>query len=353
MQQRSYDERSEEFSCKKNIDAFLVTKDVNITYLTHFPASESWLLVGRKKSFYITDFRYFHEAKKGLPKGVEVVRYSKSMFDTTFELASQQKLKHIGFDDRHISLASFKKLKARCSQRVKLTTANNFIEELRQIKAPEEIQLVREALAIHAQALNYLKGYIKPGISERDLLLRLANFVKAKGVGFSFDPIIASGPHSALPHAKVTNRKVLKNDIVLVDMGIDVKGYKSDLTRMFFLGKIPPLVSQTNEFVKTAQLKAIAKIRPHERAREIDAEARNYLEEKRLGKYFGHSLGHGVGLEIHEDPKISQTSTAVIQEGMIFTVEPAVYIPSQFGIRIEDMVLVTQQGCEVLSDNIH
>ena len=338
---------------RKDIDAFLVTQDVNIAYLTNFPASESWLLVGRRKSFYITDFRYLHEAKKGLPKEVTVVRYSKSMATALFQLARQHKMRRIGFDERHISLAGFKRLKIQCPQGVALAAVNNLVEGLRQIKQPKEIQSVRQALAIHAQALKYLKNYIKPGASERDLLRHLEDFVKSKKVGFSFAPIIASGPNSALPHAKVTDRKILKNDIVLVDMGIDVNGYKSDLTRMFFLGKIPPLITRANDSVKTAQLKAIAKIQPKARACKIDEEARNYLEKKRLGKYFGHSLGHGVGLEIHEDPRISQTSTAVVQENMIFTVEPAVYIPGQFGIRIEDMVLVTKQGCEVLSDNIN
>jgi len=175
---------------------------------------------------------------------------------------------------------------------------------------------------------------------------------KLRGAGFSFAPIVASGPNSYYPHASVTDRKIRKNELVLIDMGIDLGGYKSDLTRMFFLGKIPKLVGQVNELVRVAQKKAIEKIKAGVSIAEIDDQARNYLAKQRLAKYFGHAIGHGIGLEIHENPRMSHENKSLLKEGMVITIEPAVYIPNKFGIRKEEMVLVKKEGCEVISDDI-
>ncbi len=335
-----------------HLDAFLVTKDVNIRYLTEFPASESWLLVSPRGISYITDFRYILEAKKSL-KGITIKRYTHSFSRTLFELASSLKLKKIGFDDRHISLAAFKRIKTACPSKIKLVAVNNLIEDLREIKSASEISQIRKAISLNLMAIDFLKKVIRPGLSEREVLLRLETFVKSRKAGFSFDPIIASGPNSCFPHAKVTDRRIKNNEPVLVDMGIDLNGYKSDLTRMFFLGKIPRSVLEVNDFVRRAQQEAIAKIKAGVLAHEIDQQARNYLVNNKLGKFFGHSLGHGVGLEIHEAPSISTRSPSILKENMVFTVEPAVYIPGKFGIRIEDMVLVTKNGCEVLTNDIN
>lgn len=336
----------------RGIDAFLVTKDVNIRYLTGFPASESWLLVSRKKTQYITDFRYVLEARQGLT-GITVTPYSQSIVETLFDLAHQAKIRSLGFDSQHMSLALFEKIKKQCPKSIKLVPRNDLIEELREIKTPDEIRLIRKALKLTAQAYRYAGRIIKPGFSERDILLKLERFVRSQKAAFSFDPIVASGPNSCFPHARVSDRKVRKNEPVLVDMGIDWQGYKSDLTRMFFLGKIPRSVQDVHEIVGVAQKKAIEKIKPGATARDIDRQARSTLDEQNLGRFFGHSLGHGVGLEIHEAPRLSQKSQTILKEGMVVTVEPAVYLPNQFGIRIEDMVLVTQKGCEVLSGDIH
>jgi len=335
-----------------NIDSFLVTNDINIRYLTDFPASESWLLVSPSRSFYLTDFRYILEAKKGL-KGINIKRYTKSLQAAAFEAAQDLKVKRVGFDDRHISLSFFKQLKKECPKGIQLMPIKNFVEDLREIKSVDEITQIRKALILHRQAYELIKKEVKPNVTEKEILNTLENFVKSKNAGFSFPPIIASGPHSCFPHARVTDRKIRSNEPVLLDMGIDIHGYKSDLTRMIFLGRIPRFVREAHDFVRRAQALAIEHIQPGRRAGEIDRQARNYLTKNRLGKFFGHSLGHGVGLEIHENPRISPLSSTILKEGMIFTVEPAVYIPRKFGIRIEDMVLVTQQGCEVLSEHIH
>jgi len=337
---------------ENTLDAYLVTSDVNIKYLTQFPASESWLLVTKHRSYYITDFRFIAEVKKGL-KGARVIEYKRSIFDAIFQLCQKNKIKKVGFDENHFSVALFKGLKARCPKSIKLIAANGLVERLREIKDDSELKQIKKALKVHADALQVLKRVLRPGKTEKDVFNKLDQFVRDRGVGYSFPPIIASGPNSSYPHAILSNRSIRNNDIVLVDIGIDFGGYKSDLTRMFFLGKIPNLTQEIHDHVRESQLRAIAKIKDGVSISEVDGVARNYLEKQGLAKYFGHGLGHGVGLEIHESPRVSQQNTTKLRAGMIITIEPAVYIPNKFGIRLEEMVHVTRKGCEVISADIH
>lgn len=331
------------------IDAFLVTKDVNISYLTFFHASESWLLVTKKGQFYITDFRYILEAQKGL-KGISIKQYERSLQQAVFQIMTDLRLKRLGFDERHLSLATFKQIQKDCPKTLGLVGLCDVVESIREIKEKAEIEAIRKCLNLHHLAIKYLRRVIKPGLTEQDVLDRLECFVKERGAGFSFPSIIASGPNSCFPHARVSRRKIRNNEPVLIDTGIDINGYKSDLTRMVLLGKIPALVSEVAEIVKDAQKKAIVTIKAGLPVAVSDQEARNHFKKFDLEQYFGHSLGHGVGLEIHESPRLSTKSPAIFKAGMVVTVEPALYIPNKFGVRIEDMVLVTNQGCEVLSD---
>ena len=338
-----------EFPRHKNIDALLVTNDTNIRYLTNFPASESWLLVTKTRSYYITDFRYMQEAREGL-KGISVKQYCQTPCVTLFELCRSLKVKRLGFDEKHTSVFLQKRLKGFCPRRTKLLPATGIVEILREIKDQGEINQIRDCLKLHHKALTMLSKVVKPGVSERQILSKLEGFVKLHQVGFSFSPIIASGPNSCYPHAKVTDRILKNNEPVLIDIGIDINGYKSDLTRNFFLGRIPPRYTKAFDAVVLAQREAMAMIKPGVAVADVDLKARNVLRKFGLAKYFGHSLGHGVGLDIHENPRLSCKSSSLLEPGMIVTVEPAVYIPNQFGIRVEDMVLVTEKGCEVLSD---
>jgi len=337
---------------KKNIDSFLVTYATDITYLTEFPSAESWLFITPAKVFYITDARYTLEAKKGL-KGIEVIEHTKSIFQTLFKIVRSKKIKRIGFDSRHFNVHQFNVLKKSAPKVVKFIETNAVVEGLRAVKEEREIRYIKKALKWHHEAHQYLKRIIKPGVTEKDILLKLEQFVKRHDVGFSFDPIIASGSNSCYPHAVVTRRKIRNNEPVLVDMGIEFKGYKSDLTRMFLLGKIPKLVQHVMDCVLKAQERAICKIKPGVAVIAVDQQARNYLKGKNLAQYFRHALGHGIGLDIHEAPRLSQNDSSVLKEGMVITVEPAVYLPHKFGIRLEEMVLVTKRGSEVLSANIN
>ena len=336
---------------ENGLDAFLVSKDVNIVYLTDFPASDSWLFVTRNQVFYITDFRYIYEAK-GRLKGITVKQYSQSIFTFLTEIAKKNNVKRIGFNDKHMVVRFLHECKKVGGKEVRWFPKSDFVENLRLIKEKNEIVKIKKAVKLNLKAFNYVKRLLRPGITEKNVQHHLAQFVKNHHVAFSFDPIVAFGVNSCYPHAKITDKRLRKGEPVLIDMGIDFRGLKSDLTRMFFLGKIPRLIEEIYSFVYAAQRVAINKIRPGIQASEIDKAARDSLRKHKLDKLFGHSLGHGVGLEIHEGPTISSASSDILQEGMVCTVEPAVYYPGKFGVRIEDMVLVTKKGCEVLSDNI-
>lgn len=341
-------ERFQQFLAATRMDAYLVTHDVDISYLAQYPSADSWLLVLPEKVLYLTDARYADQARHTF-RGVKVCQYKQSLVEEVFHQLRHKKTKKVHFDSRHLSLAVFHKLKKSCPPGVKLVTRNGVVQEMRQVKEPSEVAQIRACLKLTWAGYAQLASLLRPGVSERDLLKALERFVWKKEVKFSFPPIIASGANAAWPHARVSDRKFLKNDLVLVDWGIDQGGYKSDLTRIFFLGKIPPLIKERYKILNEAQAAAIARIRPGVAAAEIDSEARKYLEKKKLARYFTHSLGHGVGLEVHEAPRISKTSPVILKEGMVFTVEPGIYFPGQYGLRIEDMVFVTQDGCEVLS----
>jgi Xaa-Pro aminopeptidase len=332
-------------------DALLVTKELNISYLTGYPSSDSWLLITKKKIFYLTDSRYGEEIRKALP-WLQVIVYKSSMNEALFPLLAKSGDKVLGFDDRHITLNQYKIMQKFCPKSISLKSVNGLVEALRESKSRHEIEEIRRGLKIHKKALQLCREWIKPGVTEWDIFYKLKNYIIKNKAEFSFPPIIASGPNSSYPHASVTERKILKNDIVMTDFGIDVNGYKTDLTRIFFLGRIRHSYRNVEVSVRQAQRTAIAKIEPGVAAASIDNIAREFLKKQKLNSYFTHSLGHGVGLEIHEDPRLSIKSKAVLKPGMVVTVEPGVYFPGRFGIRIEDMVLVTEKGNEVLSECI-
>jgi len=334
---------------KHQIDAFLVTKDENIFYLTGYPSEESWLLVCPKESFYLTDGRHSLHAKRFL-KDIQVIECKKSIFDEMAQIVEAQGSRVVGFDERHMTVLSFKRIEQALKKTSRLLGCQDLVENIRLVKRNDELLKMTKALKFHKKCLLYLKQIIKPGRSENQVFEQLERYVRAHHVSFSFSTIIASGVNSCFPHARITDRKIRREDLVLVDMGIDVEGYKSDLTRMFFLGKIPHRMREVYDAVAHAKSLAIKKIKPGVLTKDIDAEARNFLKQKKLDRYFSHSLGHGIGLEVHEAPGISPKSSAVVQKGMVFTIEPGVYLPGQFGIRIEDMIQVTASGHKILSN---
>jgi len=350
---------------KEKLDGLLVSKPANVSYLSGFSGDESYLLITEKKDFFITDFRYEQQAKKEA-KGfeIEVVGAAPcgrpqqgrhrglplhNHFDLIVHLIKKNNLKRVGFEARHITYAEVSKIRDNLTKQ-EFLPMHDLVESLRVVKTQEEIKNIKKATGICLSVFNDVAFKIKPGIREKELAGFVEYQMRIKGAeGASFDIIVLSGKNSTMPHGRPSDRKIGCNEAVLIDAGASFNGYKSDLTRMFFLGKIPDTVQKVYGIVKKAQEMALKAVRPGVSASVVDAIARDYIKSNGYGDYFGHSLGHGVGREVHEAPSISSKSKDILKPGMIFTVEPAIYLPNIGGIRIEDMVLVTQKGSQVLS----
>ena len=334
---------------KQGLDGFLVTNPINVSYLTGFKPSESYLLISRDKKFFITDFRYEQEAKVFLKKNWTLIILNGSIFKTVAKLSKTLGIEELGFEAKSLPFAEYIQFKKELAPH-KFEPTHDVVSLIRMIKDQNEVSLMKKAIGITFKGFDFIKDTLRPGIKERELAVRLEHFLKQQGAdAVSFPIIVVSGAHSSLPHASVSNRRIQKNDLVLVDMGVSYKGYKSDLTRVFFLGKISSRFRQIYDVVLEAQRKAIKSIKPGIKISKIDKLSRDYISQKGWANNFRHSLGHGIGLEVHEEPAVTFKNDAVLKAGMVFTVEPAVYISDKFGIRLEEMILVTKKGCEVLS----
>jgi Xaa-Pro aminopeptidase len=339
---------------EKNLDGLIVSSPSNISYLTKYSSRDSYFLISRKENIYFTDSRYIEEARPSL-KGVALIKkVNGSVFKLIADSCLNLNLKQVGFEERFLAYAEYKKIKDFLNRTTRLVGVNSVIENLRQIKEPQELQKIKKAIAITSGALKFIECLIRPGLREIEVVAELQRFIRLHGASnAAFDIIVASGPNSSFPHHISGERKIKDNEPVLVDLGVDYLGYKCDLTRVFFLGKIKSLIRKIYDIVIEAQDLAIKKIRPDIKIAEIDKAGRQYITEKGFGEFFGHNLGHGIGLDVHEDPHISSKENSFLEVGMVFTVEPAIYLPNKFGIRIEDMVLVNQDSYEVLSGPIH
>ncbi len=339
-------------SCEgEAIDALLVTKPANVRYLSGFQGNEASLFL-TKQRFLITDFRYGLQARKEV-KGFEIKLINGSFFELIGDLAKTFKTKRLGFEYKHLSYGEHEHIKKHLSG-IDFIPTFDVVEKFRQIKDAYEIKLIKDSIGISNKAINHFKSILKPRSTENDLAAEMEHFIKSmSGERSSFEVMVASGTNSALPHARPSVRKVQSNDMVLLDLGANYKGYNSDLTRIFFLGKIKARNKKIYDIVKEAQRRSVRAIRPGADIAKVDGVARDFIRRNGFGKSFGHALGHGIGLEVHESPAISHKNHAILKPGMVFTVEPAIYLPNWGGIRIEDMVLVTRNGHEVLTDDIY
>ena len=337
---------------KQNLNGLLISHQPNITYLTGFPSADSWLLTTPKKTFFITDSRYYHQAKTSL-KDVCIVSRSNSILTAAQELAKRAKIKRLGFEAKHLDVDKYQAAKKIFSP-IRLISTKGLVEELRAIKSAEEINKIKKAVKITLQTLKHAQTILRPGIREIEIAAELERFIRLKGARTSsFEMIIASGKNSSFPHHQTSSRKLRKNDPLLLDIGVDYQGYKSDLTRTFFLDRIPSKFAKIYGIVCQAQTKAIKIIKPGIRISQIDKYARQHIAKQGYEGFFGHNLGHGLGLEIHEKPYICSRNNTLIKAGMIFTIEPGIYLPGEFGVRIEDNILVTNDGYEVLGADFH
>lgn len=339
---------------KEGLDALLVTHPANISYLTKFPSRDSFFLASKKANLYITDSRYIEEAKLRVQKPVIVKRLDTPLSELIADICLNYGYRRVGFEEGRISFSEHKKIISALGKKTKFIPASSLIEVLREVKEPGEIKEIKKAINITAAAFKFIKGLLSTGKREIELVGELERFIRYRGAGnCAFDIIVASGPNSSYPHHTPSQNRIKANEPVLIDMGVDYRGYKTDLTRVYFLGKINACVRKIYDIVLEAQDRAIRLIKPGVLTGEIDSAARQYITQKGYGGFFGHNLGHGVGLEVHEGPSISSRRSKPLRPGMIFTLEPAIYLPNRFGIRLEDMVLVTRKGCEVLSGAVN
>ena len=329
--------------------AVLATNKYTISYLTGFGGGSAALLVTHKHSFFVTDSRYFSEAKKIVSPFIRKILLKESLHETLRYLAGQERINELLFEENDLRYSAFASLKKNL-KRIKLAPQNGLIENLRSCKDAGEIKLLQKAQSITDRAFIELKKSLRAGQTEKAIAWTLEKICRELGAnGLSFPPIIAINRNSSVPHHSCSQTRLKKGDMVLVDMGVRYKGYCSDMTRMIFTGNPAPAIAQTYGIVLAAQKKAIGEIRPGMSGNDADGIARDFLKKSRLNKKFLHSLGHGVGLQIHEFPGAGPKSSQIISAGNVITVEPGVYLDGRYGIRIEDMILVGKTGNRILT----
>ena len=329
------------------LDAFLVTDRTNISYLSGFKGHDATLIATKGRGFFITDSRYIEEARQDV-SGFEVRLAGRSTYQAILDIIKKNRLKRIGFESMNLPYEVAARLK-NIARPARLVGVRDMVERIRAVKDAFEIGLIRKSIAITGSVVDKVAGIIKPGVTEEFLSKRIDAEFLARGAVPAFDTIVSSGHNTSKPHARPTRLKIRKNDFVMMDVGCNLNGYNSDMTRMAVTGKVISRFKKIYDIVRSAQERAIAAIRPGASSGAVDAAARDHIEHSGFEKYFGHSVGHGVGMGVHELPTISKGSGTVLGPGMVFTVEPAIYIPGFGGVRIEDMVLVTKKGCEILT----
>jgi Xaa-Pro aminopeptidase len=330
------------------IDALLVTHMPNVRYLTGFTGSAG-VLVASPKPIFTTDGRYREQAAQQVERARVVVGKSSAMV-AAIEAIKEARFRRVGIEAEHMTVAARKTLARELGRQVRLVETTGLVEKLRIVKDADEIRLIRLAVNLGSRLLPVVTRALKPGSSEATAAAHLEFAAREKGAdGMSFETIVAAGPRSALPHGVATSARLPRRGFVVLDYGVILNGYCSDMTRTVCIGRATPDQRRVYAAVLEAQLAAIAAIGPAKSAAEVDEAARSVLRRARLEQYFIHSTGHGVGLEIHELPRVAARQKDLLQPGMVITIEPGVYIGGKFGVRIEDMVLVTERGSEVLT----
>lgn len=351
MEDSLYEERlrsSRKILELNHLDGILFSSLENIHYLCGFTGSDGAFVITPKESFFLTDSRYWTQSEEEV-KESQIIHYKKKM-EGIFSLLSDLKLRSIGFESASLSFSAHQFLTERLAPETRLIPLEDEIKNLRALKDTRELTLLRTAIEIASNAFLHILKRLKEGVLEKEVALEMEWFMKQKGAeALGFDIIIASGKRSALPHGKASGKRIEKGDFILIDFGSGFEGYHSDQTRTVVCGSPSSEQQKVYRIVNEAHDKAIEKVRPGIPICEVDGAARDYIRDQGYGEYFGHGTGHGIGLAVHEDPVVNSENKGLIQEGMVFTIEPGIYIPDWGGVRIEDMVLVTPYGAEILS----
>ncbi len=330
---------------KRRIHFMLITKPANVTYVTGFSGHDSWAAITDKQVYLITDNRYVEQAEKQCP-ACKIIERTGSFDDTVGQLVSKLRTVRSVAVDNSISVADFDSLRKQVKARFR--TVSNIIEPARRIKDQGELAHIRTSIRIAAKSLRSALKQAKTGITENALAGLLEYEFRKNGGIEGFDTIVAFGANGSEPHHQPGQRKLKKNDTILIDFGASYGNYRCDVTRCFVVGKHTAAYEEAYEVVRKAQAAAIAAIAPGASAREIDAAARKVIDESGLPVY-KHGSGHGFGLEIHEQPGLSTKSKDKLEVGTVITIEPGIYIPGKLGIRMEDDVLVTKTGHKLLT----
>jgi Xaa-Pro aminopeptidase len=332
-------------------DALLVTNFINVTYLTGFTGDDSYLLVTLDGETLITDPRYTTQLEEECPGlSLEIREPGVKMLTAAAKVLESAKIAKLGIEGNSATVSLEQSL-AKALPKIELVVTENLVEQLRILKDKSEIDATRVACAQAKRAFDVVRASVTTNMTELEVAAELEYQARRFGAkSLSFPAIVAVGPRAALPHARPTQKKLSESDFTLIDWGVNSGLYMSDLTRVIVTGKISPKLRKIYGVVLKAQLAAIDAIEPGKTCEQVDAVARKIITRAGFGKAFGHGLGHGTGLEIHEAPRLAVGQKTKLEPGMIVTVEPGIYVPGWGGVRIEDDVLVTRTGHEVLTD---
>lgn len=326
---------------EQSLDAVIISGRPNTIYLSGFTGSTSFLLVGMELAYLVVDFRYTIQAKKQAFEGLEVIEHEESFHATLNELMKQNKLERIGFEGNVLTFSEYERFKDKLSYAKSLVSLGSRIDQLRMLKDPDEIEKIQQAVLMGDKVFDHIVKFIKPGMKEIEISAEMEYKMKKLGAkGPSFETIVAAGQRSAMCHGTATDYAIQKGDAIVLDFGVIYQNYCSDMTRTIFVGEPNDELKKIYGIVRKAQDAALDCLVSGMRGFDADKVARDIITEAGYGKAFGHSLGHGVGIEIHEDPRLSIKSEDTLIDGMVFSVEPGIYVEGLGGVRIEDMVVL-------------
>ncbi|MEA2399032.1 MAG: Xaa-Pro aminopeptidase [Thermoleophilaceae bacterium] len=330
---------------ERDLDALLVTNLVNVRYLTGFTGSNALCLVGPGLRLFFTDFRYVTQARREVGDAFDREQGRQDLLEDVAERMSGR----VAFEDAHLTVRQHERLRGYAGDDVELVAAGRLVEDLRKVKDDSELERIRAAAALADEIFEHARAMGLAGRTERDVAVELETEMRRRGSDPSFPSIVAGGPNGSLPHARPGGDAIEPGTLVVIDMGCVLDGYCSDCTRTFATGPIPDGAAEVYDLVLRTQVATLDEIRPGVACRDVDAFARQLIAAAGHGERFGHGLGHGVGLEVHEQPTLSRAGEGELAAGNVVTVEPGVYVPDEFGVRIEDLVVVSESGREVLS----
>lgn len=333
---------------RRKLDGYLIQERMDQYWATGFTGEDGSVLLTQRAVVLLTDGRFDEAAGIEAPYARKVLRKKRSPDETIAEVR-RCKVKRLGFNPSHMTVSEFNALK-KLATGIKLVPAEGLVTPYRACKDSSEVMRLRAAIHVAEVAFEKVRRWLQPGQTEREIATQLVYEMQKLGAqGETFPSIVAVGPSSSLPHYEPGDRKLVENEVLLIDWGARVNWYGSDLTRVVWLGSIPPQMRKVFDVVRTAHDRAIEAVRPGIKARDVDHVARAIIDKAGYGKLFNHGLGHGLGVVAHESPRVAKTSVDVLKPGMVITIEPGVYLPGVGGVRLEDDVLVTESGYEVLS----